>query len=58
MTYMEDKTITPREQLFIITTAIILAGLAANYSTTRPSIILAQGYARDILDNILDGKKL
>ena len=58
MTFMEDKTITPREQLFIITTAIILAGLAANYSTTRPSIILAQGYARDILDNILDGKKL
>lgn len=58
MTYMEDKTITPREQLFIITTAIILAGLAANYSTTRPSIILARGYARDILDNILDGKKL
>ncbi len=58
MTYMEDKTITQREQLFIITTAIILAGLAANYSTTRPSIILARGYARDILDNILDGKKL
>lgn len=58
MTYMEDKTITPREHLFIITTAIILADLAANYSTPRPSIILAQGYAKDILDNILDGKKL
>ena len=55
---MEEKKITQREQLFIITTAIILAGMAANYSTTSPSIILARGYAKDILDNILDGKKL
>lgn len=54
----EDKTITPRQQLFVITTAIILAGLAANYSTVSPSIILAKGLARDLLDSILDGKKL
>ena len=38
--------------------AIILAGMASNYSTTRPSIILARGYAKELLDNILDGKKL
>ena len=54
----EEKTITPREQLWIITTAIILAGMAANYSTVSPSIILAKGLSKDILANILDGKKL
>ena len=37
---MEENNITQREQLFIITTAIILAGMAANYSTISPSIIL------------------
>ena len=58
---MEEKTITPREQLWIITTAIILAGITANYSTVSPSsshIIVARGAARDILASILDGKKL
>ena len=55
---MKEKPITQREQLWIITTSIILAGMAANYSTVSPSIILAKGLARDLLDNILDGKKL
>ena len=54
----EEKTITQREQLLVITSAIILAGLASNYSTTRPSTILARGYAKELLDNILDGKRL
>ena len=54
----EEKTITPREQLLVITSAIILAGLASNYSTTSPSISLAEGYAEELWDNILDGKKL
>lgn len=57
----EEKTITPREQLWIITTAIILAGITANYSTVSASsshIIVARGAARDILASILDGKKL
>lgn len=54
----EEKTITTREQMLVITSAIILAGLASNYSTTRPSIILARGYAKELLDNILDEKKL
>ena len=57
----EEKTITPREQLWSITTAIILAGITANYSTVSPSsshIIVARGAARDILASILDGKKL
>lgn len=54
----EEKTITQREQLWIITSAIILAGLAANYSTVSPSIILARGWAKDIINNILDGEKL
>ena len=54
----EEKTITQREQLLVITSAIILAGLASNYSTNSPSIILARGYAKELLDNILDGKRL
>lgn len=54
----EENTITQRDQLLVITSAIILAGLASNYSTTRPSIILARGYAKELLDNILDEKKL
>ena len=54
----EEKTITQREQLLVITSAIILAGMASNYSTTRPSTILARGYAKELLDNILDGKRL
>ncbi|MBO4561257.1 MAG: hypothetical protein J5705_04735 [Bacteroidaceae bacterium] len=57
----EEKNITQREQLWIITTAIILAGITANYSTVSPSsshIIVAKGVARDILANILDEKKL
>ena len=53
----EEKNITPREQLLVITSAIILAGMASNYSTTRPSTILAKGYAKELMDNILDGKK-
>ena len=54
----EEKTITTREQLLVITSAIILAGMASNYSTTRPSTILARGYAQELLDNILDGKRI
>ena len=53
----EDKTITQREFLLIITSAIILAGKAANYSTVFPSITLARGLAEELLDSILDGKK-
>ena len=57
----EEKTITPREQLLVITSAIILAGIVSNYTTVGPSsthIIVAKCAARDILANILDGKKL
>lgn len=53
---MKEKNITPREQLLIIVSSIILAGLAANYSTP-PSIPLARGLARELMDSILDGKK-
>ena len=57
----EEKTITQREQLLVITSAIILAGIVSNYSSVGPSfshILAAKGAARDILDSILDGKKL
>ena len=53
----EEKNITQREQLLVITSAIILAGLASNYSTTSPSIILARGYAQELMASILDEKK-
>lgn len=45
----------------VITSAIILAGIVSNYSSVGPSfshIIVAKGAAKDILDNILDEKKL
>ncbi len=57
----EEKTITPREQLWIITSAIILAGIVSNYSSVGPSsthIIVAKVTAKNLLENILDGKKL
>jgi len=57
----EEKTITPREQLLAVCSAIILAGIVSNYSSVGPSsthIIWARGTARDLLDSILDGKKL
>ena len=54
----ENKTITPRKQLLVISSAIILAGMASNYSTTRPSIILARGYAQELLASILDGEEV
>ena len=57
----EEKYITQREQLLVITSAIILAGIVSNYSSVGPSfshIIVAKGAAKDILDSILDGKKL
>ena len=53
---MEEKTITKREQLLAITSAIILAGMAANYSTP-PSIPLVRGLARELMDSIrIDGR--
>ena len=45
----------------VITSAIILAGIVSNYTTVGPSsthIIVAKCAARDLLTNILDGKKL
>ena len=57
----EEKTITTREQLLVITSAIILAGIVSNYSSVGTSfshIIVDKGAAKDILDSILDGKKL
>lgn len=57
MTVMEEnKTITTREQLLVITSAIILAGMAANYSTVSPSSIhsiIARALAEELLENLL-----
>ena len=56
---MEEQTsiiILNKEQLLILTTAIILAGICSNYSTIGPSlshILAAKDAARDIMDNIL-----
>ena len=59
---MEDQTsITlTREQLLIITSAIILAGIASNYKTSAPSspshAIVAVSVAKDLMDRILKEK--
>ena len=56
----EEKTITPREQLLVITSAIILAGIVSNYSSVGPNtthIIVANVTAKNLLANILDDKK-
>ena len=59
---MEEQTsiILTREQLLIITSAIILAGITANYKTSAPSstshAIVAVSVAKDLLDRILKEK--
>ena len=58
---MEENPITQREQLWFITTAIILAGMVANYSSVGPSsthVVAAKVTAKKLLDTILDGEKL
>ena len=50
-----------KEEKRLLAAAIILAGIVSNYSSVGPSfshIIVAKGAAKDILDSILDGKKL
>ena len=59
---MEEQTtiILTREQLLIITSAVILAGIASNYSTASPSssrALVAVSVAEDLLEQILKGKK-
>lgn len=56
----EDKTISKREELLVIASAIIIAGIAANYSTICPSnshLWVARGLSKELLDSILDGEK-
>ena len=57
----EEKTITPRDLLLCITSAIILAGIVSNYSSVGPSsshIYRARSTASDLVASILDGQKL
>ncbi len=54
---MEDQTtiILTKEQLLIICTAIIIAGIASNYATVSPStthLLVAKGVAKSLLDSI------
>lgn len=51
-----SKTITTRDQLLVLATAIILGGIASNYSITYPSsshLCMAKGLAKELLDSIL-----
>lgn len=56
---MEEQTPKPlstREQLFLIMIAIIVAGIASNYSTIYPStthISIAQRTVKDIFKAVL-----
>ena len=52
----ESKTISTRDQLMILATAIILGGIASNYSITYPSsshLCMAKGLAKELLNSIL-----
>ena len=55
---MEEQTtiILTKEQLLILCSAIIIAGMASNYSTVSPTsthLLVAQGLAQSLLDSIL-----
>ena len=56
---MEEQTIIisiDRKQLLFLAAAIIVAGIASNYSTVCPSTshgIVARSVARDLLDSVL-----
>ena len=56
---MEEQNTQPisnREQLLLIMTAIIVAGIASNYSTISPSsshVLVAKGVAQDIFKIVL-----
>lgn len=54
---MEEQTtfILTKEQLLIICSAIIIAGIASNYSTVSPTsthLLVAKGLAQSLLDSI------
>ena len=56
-TIMEEQTtiILDKEQLLILCSAIIIAGIASNYSTVSPTsthLLVAQGLAQSLLDSI------
>ena len=59
---MEEQTsiiILTREQLLYLATAIIVAGIASNYSTVCPStthVVVAKGIAQELMDRILEEK--
>ena len=55
---MEEQTtiILDKEQLLILASSIIIAGIASNYSTVSPStthVLVAQNLAQSLLDSIL-----
>ena len=54
---MEEQTtiILDKEQLLILCSAIIIAGIASNYSTVSPTsthLLVAQGLAQSLLNSI------
>ena len=54
---MEEQTtiILDKEQLLILCSAIIIAGIASNYSTVSPTnthLLVAKGLAKSLLDSI------
>ena len=56
-TIMEEQTtiILDKEQLLILCSAIIIAGMASNYSTVSPTsthLLVAKGLAQSLLDSI------
>ena len=55
---MEEQNTQPlstRDQLLFLASAIIIAGIASNYSTVSPTnthVLVAKGLAQSLLDSI------
>ena len=56
MEEQKPRTLSEREQLLLLASSIILAGICSNYSSVGPSsshILVAKGAAKELLDSIL-----
>ena len=56
----QNDNISPREQLLVITSAIILAGMVANCTSLGPGdnkILVARLSAKELLNSVLEKEK-
>ena len=58
--HMKENNISQREQLFAITSAIILAGMVSNYTSagvSKSNMLVARFTARELIDSILKDRE-